>query len=193
MSEKLFGGKFSATIGKKIHVAEVQKPGGSEDETIQVIQFDINAMLDESQLRNYREGIADHVFATTTMCFKTIDFGEQVEATFTLNEIIGVTRERPILPEIKWRTLKVTGLDHTPQLVIAKLSCESPYIEAHFLELARLKSLKTEFILTKIQGELELDSEPDSEDNIQLTISDGQTEVHTSTGKMSKLVDNFKE
>ena len=158
MSEKLFGGKFSATIGKKIHVAEVKKPDGSEDDTIQVIQFDINAMLDESQLRNYRAGIAEHVFATTPMYFKSIDFGEQVEATFTLCEIIGVTRERPILPEIKWRTLKVIQFDHPQQLIIAKLSCEAPYIEEHFLELARLKSFKTEFILTKIQGELDLES-----------------------------------
>ena len=159
MSEQLFGGKFSATIGKKIHVAEVQKPGGSEDDTIQVIQFDINAILDESQLRNYREGIAEHVFATTTKCFKTIDFGEQVEATFTLCEIMGVTKERIILPETKWKTLKVVQIDHPQQLVIAKLSCEAPYIEEHFLELARLKSLKTEFILTNIQGELPLSSE----------------------------------
>ena len=192
MSKKLFGGKFSATIGKKIHVAEVKEPGGHEDDTIQVIQFDINAILGESQLRNYREGIAKHVFATTPMCFKTIDFGEQVEATFTLNEIIGVTGERPILPEIKWKTLKVVQIDHSPQLVLAKLSCEAPYIEEHFLELARLKSLKTRFILTKIQGELDLEFKTNPENDIQVTISNGQTEVHTTTGTMNRLADNLR-
>ena len=192
MSDQLFGGKFSATIGKKIHVAEVKKPGG-DDETIQVIQFDINAILDESQLRDYREGFAKHVFATTPMCFKSIDFGEQVEAVFTLSEIMRVTTERPILPQVKWKTLKVSQLDHPHYLVLAKLSCEAPYIEDHFLELARLKSFKTEFVLTKIQGEFDLESETDSEDDIQLTISNGQTEVNTTTGEMSKLADRLNE
>ena len=194
MSNQLFGGKFSATIGKKIHVAEIKKPGGQEDETIQIIQFDINAILEELQLRQYRAGIAVHIFASTPMCFKSIDFGEQTKSIFTLSEIMGVTRERPILPQVKWKTLKVSQLDHPPNLVLAKLSCEAPYIEAHFLELARLKSLKSEFLLTKIQGELELETPADSEaDDYPVAIKQGETEVYTTIGEMKKLSDRLEE
>ena len=156
MNEKLFGGSFAAAIGKKIHVAEVKKPGG-DDETIQVIQFDINAILDESQIRHYRTEIADHIFASISMCFESIDFGEQTESVFTLSEIMGVSQERSILTNVKWKTLKITRSDD-PNLVAAKLSCEAPYVEEHFLELARFIAVKAHFTLTKIQGELDLES-----------------------------------
>ena len=179
MNEQLFGGKFSATVGKKIHVAEVKKPGGDEEDTIQIIQFDLNAVLDEFQLRDYREGIARHVYAAAPVFFKTIDFGEQVESSFTLSEI-AVSSERVILPKVQWKTLKVSRLEHTLDLVLARLACEAPYVEEHFLELARLKSLKTDFTLRKIQGELNLESEEG--ENVPVTISDKKTDDDLSGG-----------
>ena len=154
MNEKLFGGKFAATIGNKIKVAEVKK---RDEETMQVIQFDINATLDERQLRSYREDIADHVFAATPMRFKSIDFGEQTESTFTLEEITGVSQAHLILPNVKWIKLKMIRTDD-PELAAAKLSCEAPYVEEHFLELARFIAVNSHFTLTKIQGELDLES-----------------------------------
>ena len=156
MNEKLFGGKFAATIGNKIKVAEVKKPGG-DDETIQVIQFDINAILDETQLRNYRDDIADHVFAAMPMRFKSIDFGEQTKSTFIFNEITGISQEHSILPNVRWKTLKIIQIEEL-DTVAAKLSCEAPYIEEHFLELARFIAVESHFALSKIQGELDLES-----------------------------------
>ena len=148
-------------------------------------------------MRNYRDDIADHVFAAMPMRFKSIDFGEQTESTFTLEEITGVSQAHLILPNVKWIKLKMirtVDLD----LVAAKLSCEAPYVEEHFLELARFIAVNSHFTLTKIQGELELASEQSDRNDVNpvtITYSQGghdRKEIHTTVDAMRKAA-NLKE